>query len=207
MRRIFLAMLAVAALGVVATAQQQGQTGDQAQKQQQAPQASDEQEPKGVEELSPDLTFPEDRNAPPRSDESSSKQTKIDLSPPMGDAMSHPNSGVADDVMEVHVWDPHKADKNVEVGDYYFKRKNYIAAANRYREALKWKDNDAEAMFKLGQSSEKLGKVEDAREAYESYLKTLPEGPNAEESKKALEKMPKAPAEEKDKKVGELKTK
>jgi tetratricopeptide (TPR) repeat protein len=201
-------MLAVAALGAVGVAQQQGQTsGDPAQKQQQAPekQAGDEQEPKGVEQLSPDLTFPEDRNAPPRSDESSSKQTKIDLSPPMGDAMSHPNSGVADEVMEVHVWDPHKADKNVEVGDYYFKRKNYVAAANRYREALKWKDNDAEAMFKLGQSSEKLGKVDDAREAYESYLKTLPQGPNAEESKKALEKLPKVPAEEK--KIGELKTK
>lgn len=190
-------------------AQQQGQTqqrDDQAQKQQ-APdkQADDEQEPKSVEELSKDLTFPGDKNTPPRSDESSSKQTKIDLSPPMGDAMSHPNSGVADEVMEVHVWDPHKADKNVEVGDYYFKRKNYVAAANRYREALKWKDNDAEAMFKLGQSSEKLGKVDDAREAYESYLKTLPNGPNAEESKKALEKLPKAPADEK--KIGELKTK
>jgi tetratricopeptide (TPR) repeat protein len=205
MSRIFLAMVAVAALGVVATAQQQGQTGDRAQKQQQAPEASDEQESKGVEQLSPDLTFPGDRNAPPRSDESSSKQTKIDLSPPMGDAMSHPNSGVADDVMEVHVWDPHKAEKNVEVGDYYFKRKNYVAAANRYREALKWKDNDAIATFKLGVSSEKLGKFEDAREAYESYLKILPNGPNAEESKKALEKLPKAPAEEK--KIGELKTK
>src|SRR4051794_20469079 len=210
MRRILLAMVAVAALGAVATAQQSGQTqnsADPAQRQQQAPekQAGDEQEPKGVEELSPDLTFPEDRNAPPRSDESSSKQTKIDLSPPMGDAMSHPNSGVADDVMEVHVWDPHKAEKNVEVGDYYFKRKNYVAAANRYREALKWKDNDAIATFKLGVSSEKLGKFEDAREAYESYLKILPNGPNAEESKKALEKLPKPPAEEK--KIGELKTK
>lgn len=166
--------------------------------------ASDEQEPKGVEQLSEDLTFPEDKNTPPRSDESSSKETRIDLKPPMGDEMSHPNSGVADDVMEVHVWDPHKADKNVEVGDYYFKRRNYVAAANRYREALKWKDNDAEAAFKLGVASEKLGKMADAREAYESYLKILPNGPNAEESKKALEKLPKAPEE---KKIGELKTK
>ena len=124
----------------------------------------------------------------------------------MGDSVSHPNAGVADEVMEMHVWDPHKAEKNVEVGDYYFKRKNYVAAAGRYREALKWKDNDAIATFKLAVSSEKLGKLEDAREAYESYLKILPNGPSAEQSKKALENLPKAaPVEEK--KIGELKTK
>jgi tetratricopeptide (TPR) repeat protein len=206
MRRILISAVAVAALGVGAWAQQ-GQTQQQPKEesQQQAPQASDEQEPQGVEQLSPDLTFPEDRNTPPRSDESSSKQTKIDLRPPMGDAMSHPNSGVADEVMEMHVWDPHKAEKNVEVGDYYFKRKNFVAAAGRYREALKWKDNDAIATFKLAVASEKLGKLEDAREAYQSYLKILPNGPSAEESKKALEKLPKAPVEEK--KIGELKTK
>ena len=193
--------------GAWAQAQQQPSKSQEPQQKpsEQQQKASDDQESKGVEQLSDDLTFPEDKNTPPRSDESSSKETKIDLGPPIGDAMSHPNSGVADEVMEVHVWDPHKADKNVEVGDYYFKRKNYVAAANRYREALKWKDNDAEAAFKLGVASEKLGKLADAREAYESYLKILPSGPNAEESKKALEKLPKASADEK--KIGELKTK
>jgi tetratricopeptide (TPR) repeat protein len=192
--------------GALAQSQQEGPKPQEPQQKpsEQQQKALDDQEPKGVEQLSEDLTFPEDKNTPPRSDESSSKETKIDLRPPMGDAMSHPNSGVADEVMEVHVWDPHKAEKNVEVGDYYFKRKNYLAAANRYREALKWKDNDAEAAFKLGVASEKLGKVADAREAYESYLKILPSGPNAEETKKALEKLPKAPEE---KKIGELKTK
>ena len=41
------------------------------------------------------------------------------------------------DVSEFHPWNPHKAAKDIEVGDYYFKeRKNYRAAADRYREAL-----------------------------------------------------------------------
>lgn len=121
----------------------------------------------------------------------------------MGDETSHPNSGVADEILEMHVYDPHRAEKNVEVGDYYFKRKNYIAAAGRYREALKWKPNDAIATYRLGLSAEKLGALEEARRSYEEYLKILPRGPFAEESKKALERLPKA-AEEK-KSVGELK--
>lgn len=144
-------------------------------------------------------------NAPPRSDESSSKDTKVDLRPPMGDAASHPSSGIAEEVLEVYTWDPHKAEKHVEVGDFYEKRKNYQAAAARYREALKWKPNDATATIKLAKTSEKLGKLDDAREAYESYLKILPRGPFAEESKKALERLPK-PAEEENKSIGELKT-
>ncbi len=121
----------------------------------------------------------------------------------MGDAVSHPNSGVADEVMELYSYDPHRAEKNVEVGDFYAKKKNYVAAANRYREALKWKPNDAIATIKLAQASERLGRVDEAREAYASYLKILPNGPAAEESKKALERLPKS--EEKKESCGELK--
>src|SRR5215469_12238427 len=56
---------------------------------------------------------------------SSSKDTRIDLSPPADDAKKHPDSGAAvvdagadDDtgVSEMHPWDPHKAAKDVEVG-------------------------------------------------------------------------------------------
>jgi tetratricopeptide (TPR) repeat protein len=133
----------------------------------------------------------EPNSAPPRSDESSSNDTKIDLSPPMGDVSSHPHGGVADDVMELRPWNPMKAMKNCEVGDYYFKQKNYRAAESRYREALEWKPNDAEATFKLATVLEKLGNPAEARSNYESYLKILPEGLHAEESKKALTRLPK----------------
>ncbi len=81
------------------------------------------------------------------SEESSSKDTRIDLTPPKDDQKNHPMSGVAisdaeesaSDVQEFHPWDPHKAAKNVEVGDFYFKRKNYRAALDRYKEALIYK--------------------------------------------------------------------
>ena len=131
-------------------------------------------------------------SAPPRSDaepESSSKSTKIDLSPPKGDASAHPNSGVADEVMEMHPYNPMKAMKDIEVGDYHFRRKNYPAAISRYREALDFKPHDAVATFALAQALEKSGDADGSRVYYEDYLKTLPNGPQAGECKKALERL------------------
>ncbi len=150
--------------------------------------------------------------APPRSDgvninsmpidpgESSSKADPVDLSPPSDDAKTHPRSsdilmdeGTSGDVGEIHPWDPHKAAKDVEVGDYYFKRKNYVAAESRYREALLYKDNDAIATFRLAVCLEKMERPEGARAEYESYLRILPYGPEAADAKKAIERL-KSPA-------------
>ena len=130
--------------------------------------------------------------------ESSSKDTQIDLSPPPENDARRPGSSNSTanatsrsdtDVDEMHPWDPHKAAKNVEVGDYYFKRKNYIAAESRYREALLYKDNDANATFRLAICLEKMDRSEEAREAYESYLKILPHGPDAADARKAIERL------------------
>jgi tetratricopeptide (TPR) repeat protein len=147
----------------------------------------------------------ENNQTPPRSardkeaGESSSRDTRIDLSPPKDDAKDHPNSAVslagADeddasaDIQEFHPWDPHKAMKDIEVGDFYFKKKNYRAALGRYREALVYKPNDALANFHMAQCLEKLDKPDEARSHFEEYLKITPHGPLAREAKAALEKL------------------
>lgn len=151
--------------------------------------------------------------APPRSDrvqaddlgsemgESSSKDTQIDLSPPADDSKMHPKSstavaeaeigvsGTTGAVTEFHTWDPHKAAKSIEVGDFYFRRKNYRAAEGRYRDALQYKDNDAVATIRLAECLEKLGVLDDARAEYESYLKILPHGPESAQAQKALDRL------------------
>jgi tetratricopeptide (TPR) repeat protein len=136
---------------------------------------------------------PPANSGPPRSDdESSSNQTRIDLSPPTGDLLAHPDGGhVADDIMEVHEWNPLRAMKDVEVGDYYFKLGNYKAALSRYREALQFKTRDAVATFKLAQTLEKTKEFEEARARYAEYLAILKDGPSAGEAKKALERLKK----------------
>lgn len=89
----------------------------------------------------------------------------------------------------MHSWDPHKAAKDVEVGDFYYKRQNYRAAEARYRDALLYKDNDAIATIRLAVCLEKLGILDDARAEYESYLRILPHGPKAEEAEKAIARL------------------
>jgi tetratricopeptide (TPR) repeat protein len=151
----------------------------------------------------------EDKNSgqnqpPPRSErnkeagESSSRDTRIDLSPPKNDAKDHPNSSASladttDDsnleVQEFHPYDPHRALKDIEVGDFYFKKKNYGAALDRYREALFYKPNDALANFRMAQAFEKLAELEDAAAHYQEYLRILPHGPLSGEAQKALEKL------------------
>jgi len=129
-------------------------------------------------------------------EESSSKDTRVDLSPPKNDQKNHPMSSTkiddddtASDVQEMHPWDPHKAAKDVEVGDYYFKKKNYKAAIARYQDALVYKPNDAVAQFRLAESLDKTGKSDEAVQHYQEYLKILPHGPYAEDAQKALTKL------------------
>ena len=145
--------------------------------------------------------------------ESSSRSTIGDITPPKGDAANHPESTTGlekrtDDVAEMKKWDPHRAGKNVEVGDYYFNQKNFFAARSRYQEALDWKDNYADAMFKLAVADEKLWDQQakdvrknplvetapidyqaEARAYYQLYLKTLPGGEHAQEAKDAIARL------------------
>ena len=171
-----------------------------------------EDEPANSAPATPDAAKPKAPNlTPPRSDrveaddlsgtgDSSSKDTQVDLNPPADDAKVHPQSSAAlaeaeasslgsGGISEFHTFDPHKAAKSVEVGDFYFRRKNYRAAEDRYREALRYKDNDAVATIKLAECLEKLGIPDDALAEYQSYLKILPHGPQASEAQKAISRL------------------
>ncbi len=139
-----------------------------------------------------------------RDEGSSSHDTRIDISPPRDDAKNHPYSkaavsdlDVADEpnnsgIQEFHPWNPMKAMKDIEVGNYYFKRKNYKAALDRYKEALYYKDNDALASFRLAVCQEKIGDKAAARKYYEQYLKILPDGPFAKDAHASLDRLAKA---------------
>lgn len=77
-------------------------------------------------------------------------------------------------------------DKDMEIGDFYFKRQNFRAAGSRYSDALERKPNDPEATFRFAASLEKSNDIEHARIAYQAYLMLRPDGPHAVEAKNAL---------------------
>src|SRR6266481_6420219 len=116
--------------------------------------------------------------------ESSSRDSQVDFKnqPQPKVTRSEPDAQTFD-------FDPHKAAKDVEIGRFYFSRKNYRAALDRCREALLYKPNDAEATYGMAQTLERLDLPDQAYQEYGKYLEVLPEGPFAKDSKIAIERI------------------
>jgi tetratricopeptide (TPR) repeat protein len=119
--------------------------------------------------------------------ESSSKDSQADFS--SAPLAKEPPPAPATDEKSFHPWDPHRAAKDVEVGNYYLKLKNYRAALDRFNDALLYKPHDAEATFGLAQTQEKLELLNQAYLTYKEYLKILPAGLHARESQEAMKRL------------------
>jgi tetratricopeptide (TPR) repeat protein len=86
-------------------------------------------------------------------------------------------------------FNPLQAQREVQTGNYYFKKGSYRAAAGRFREATHWNEGYAEAWLRLGEAEEKLKDPKEARAAYQKYLELDSDGAKAPEIRKKLEKM------------------
>lgn len=120
--------------------------------------------------------------------ESSSKDSQIDTSSRRTSKPAE-DAGGADDAQEMRPYDPHKAAKDVEVGQYYLKQKNYRAALERFNDALLYKPKDAEATIGLAQTQDKLGLSTPAYENYHAYLEILPNGPLARQAQEGIKRL------------------
>ncbi len=83
-------------------------------------------------------------------------------------------------------FNPLQATKELNVGNYYFKKKNYRAASQRFTEATHWNPNFGEAYLRLGEAEEKLKDKAAARQAYAKYLEIQPDAKDADEIRKKL---------------------
>lgn len=86
-------------------------------------------------------------------------------------------------------FNPLQANKELQVGNEYFKKHSYKAAAMRFREATKWNANLAEAWLRLGEAEEKRRNGKDAKEAYTKYLELVPEAKDSAEIRKKIAKL------------------
>jgi tetratricopeptide (TPR) repeat protein len=96
-------------------------------------------------------------------------------------------------------FNPVQAKREIQAGEFYFKKGNYHAAAQRFTEATLWDSGSPEAFLRLGEAQEKLGDRAAAREAYEKYLTISDDAKTAEAVKKKIAKWPdpKAPPSKK----------
>jgi tetratricopeptide (TPR) repeat protein len=86
-------------------------------------------------------------------------------------------------------FNPLQAKKDIEAGNFYAKKHDFRAAANRYISATKYNDGDAEAWLRLGETEEKLKDKQAARDAYQKYLDIASDAKAAPEIRKRLEKL------------------
>jgi tetratricopeptide (TPR) repeat protein len=94
--------------------------------------------------------------------------------------------------------DPEKAKEHVEVGDFYYRRDNYEAAANRYREAILYGPKWSKGYEKLVQVLEKQRLFLEAIEVCEEFLLSNSNSERAESFEKWAKKL-----KEESKKAGE----
>jgi len=87
-----------------------------------------------------------------------------------------------DDAMEQALAAAH----NVEVGDYYFGKKNYDAALLRYDDAREEKPRDIAVHVRLGRVLERLKQLPRALEEYKAALKLSGPQKWSDEAKSAL---------------------
>ncbi len=97
-------------------------------------------------------------------------------------------------------FNPLQAEKEFRVGEFYWKKGSWKAAAGRYEEAVKWNPSYAEAYWKLGLARQKLLEEETqpaerqlqldaAREAFRKYLELAPDGKRASDARKHLARL------------------
>jgi outer membrane protein assembly factor BamD (BamD/ComL family) len=87
---------------------------------------------------------------------------------------------------EQYAFNPLQAEKELKVGNFYFKKGSYKAAAGRFREATKWNPTSAEAFLRLGEAEEKLKNAKEAKAAFSRFVELAPDDKRAGEVKKKL---------------------
>ena len=111
--------------------------------------------------------------------------------PPVSDQEEIPKEEDESLSVKEYSFNPLQAQKEVRVGNYYFRKGSYRAAVLRFREATKWNANFAEAYFRLGEASEKQKDWKSAREAYEKFLELAADDKRAPDVRKKVEKLSK----------------
>lgn len=89
-------------------------------------------------------------------------------------------------------FNPLQAEKEVRIGNFYFHKGKYPAAAHRYREAIKWNANMPEAYFRLGEAEEKQKSWKGALEAYQKFIELAADDKRSAEVRKKIAKLSKS---------------
>jgi tetratricopeptide (TPR) repeat protein len=85
---------------------------------------------------------------------------------------------------EIFTHNPEQAKKNLDVGDFYLKKKNFKAAESRYRRAIKYNTEWPKAYEKLIELFERQGDFDSAIEVCYEFVDANPSSKKVEDFEK-----------------------
>jgi len=89
---------------------------------------------------------------------------------------------------------PMLSERDLAIGNFYFKQGNYAAAIQRYLEAIDYQPDSARAYEALARAYEKNGEPAKAVGAFKDFIKKYPDSPKSSEFRSRLAKLEKKPS-------------
>jgi tetratricopeptide (TPR) repeat protein len=121
--------------------------------------------------------------------DSSSKPKDTQPAPPPKPAPKPNKDSATQNAPDQPMWDPLRAEKDIEVGQHYMHNGDYDAAIDRFQDAITAKPGYAVPFRYLGEAQEKKGLKKQAIKSYQRYLDLFPHADDAGKIKKKLEKL------------------
>jgi tetratricopeptide (TPR) repeat protein len=110
--------------------------------------------------------------------------------PPKPQAKPVPNKdSAATSAPDQPNWDPLRAEKDLEVGQYYMRKGDVDAAIDRFQDATLAKPGYAVPFRFLGEAQEKKGLKKKAIQSYQRYLDLYPHAEDKDKIQKKIEKL------------------
>ena len=115
-----------------------------------------------------------------------------DAAPPPSAKKTPPKNNkdsAAESAPDQPAWDPLRAEKDLEVGQYYMRKGDVDAAIDRFQDATLAKPGYAVPFRFLGEAQEKKGLKKPAIKSYQRYLELYPRAEDADKIRKRIEKL------------------
>jgi tetratricopeptide (TPR) repeat protein len=124
----------------------------------------------------------------PQKDPSSKTQDKP-ASPPARPTAKQKKDTATQSAPDQPTWDPLRAEKDLEVGQYYMRRGDLDAAIDRFQDAAEAKPGYGLPFRYMGEAQEKKGLKKQALKSYRRYLDLTPHAEDGAKIQKKIDKL------------------
>ena len=128
-------------------------------------------------------------HAEDRQQESSSKPADLPTATPPKSTAKQKKEIATRNAPDQPAWDPLRAEKDLEVGQYYMKKGDLDAAIDRFQDATVAKPGYAIPFRYLAEAQEKKGLKKQAIKSYQRYLDLYPHAEDGDKVRKKIARL------------------